>query len=309
MPPRSQPPSRSGPPGGKRPPPPSGSPRPPAQPERGRVPQGRPAGQRPAPPVAARPRPMPRPEARPAPRPAPRPARVARQVELEPELDAMSSGVDELTEDCFNAIIALRHIDDGAAQDPERVQKHFRKLITRMIQDAPRLRVPHDDAQEMAYAIAALADEVALNGSPTLSQYWMGNLLQMHFFDENAAGEGFFEHLDAARAARRYLKVYYLCLMLGFVGRYAMHGGEAELADLAASIRDTLRRGGISEPETLSPNGERPKEALTKPQKTLQLIWIPAGAIAAAAILYVVLAATVAHRASALVTFLGTLVR
>lgn len=221
-----------------------------------------------------------------------------------------SDAVDLLTQHCFNAIIALRHIDAGAARDPERVQRHFRKLISSMIQDAPGMGIPHDDAQEMAYAIVALADEVALSGPAQLSQPWMGNLLQMHFFDENAAGEGFFDHLDQARASRRYdvLKVYYTCLMLGFVGRHAMHGGETELAEITASVHDALLRDDLRAPESLSPRGERPKEALTAEPRALRLMWIPIGAVAVAAALYIALAATVAHKASAVVELLESLV-
>lgn len=234
-----------------------------------------------------------------------------REPEPEPENDGRGDRVDELTRGCFNAIIALRHLDEASAQDPGRVQRHFRKLISKLMQDAPMLRIPHDDAQEMAYAIVALADEVALNGPATLSQFWMGNLLQMHFFDENAAGEGFFEHLDQLRGARRYdvLRVYYLCLMLGFVGRYAMHGAEAELSDIAAAVRDALGRNGLAEPESLSPRGERPKEALIAPRKTARLMWIPVGAVAIAVLLYVILSATIAHQASTLVDYLATLVK
>jgi type VI secretion system protein ImpK len=304
MPPRSRPPSGSSPrsgassggndsshrePGGRAPGTPSHRPRLPPSP-------GRPAGAAPG---------------RGASQPGRRPARRIRETEREAEESAAPDFVDELTQDCFNAVIALRHIDEAAAKDPERIQRHFRKLVSKMIQEAPTLRIPHEDAQEMAYAIVALADEVALNGPQALSHYWMGNLLQMHFFDENAAGEGFFDRLDEARASRRYdvLKVYYLCLMLGFAGRYAMRGGETELADIVASVRDTLARDSIREPESLSPQGERPKEAATAPAKTLRLIWIPVGAVAAAAMLYVTLASLVAHRASLLTDFIDTLVK
>ncbi|MBN1962929.1 MAG: DotU/TssL family secretion system protein [Deltaproteobacteria bacterium] len=239
------------------------------------------------------------------------PSKYKREYEPELEVDFGFDNVNELTRGCFNAIIALRHLDEASAQDPDRIQRYFRKLVSKMIQDAPLLRIPHEDAQEMAYAIVALADEVALNGPAALSQFWMANLLQMHFFDENAAGEGFFEHLDQLRGARRYdiLKVYYLCLMLGFVGRYAMHGNEAELSDIAAAVRDTLGRDGLGEPETLSPQGERPKEAIIERPKTARLMWIPLGAVATAALLYVILAATIAHRAESLVEFFTTLVK
>ena len=44
--------------------------------------------------------------------------------------------------------------------------------------------------------ILALADEIALGGDPKISQYWMGNMLQLAYFDANVAGDDFFVRLD-----------------------------------------------------------------------------------------------------------------
>ena len=218
--------------------------------------------------------------------------------------------VDELTQDCFNAAIALRHLDAAATIDPERIHRDIGRLVTRMIERASRLQVSRDDAQEIAYAIVALIDEVAVGGPSELSQYWVGHLLQMHFFDENVAGVGFFSHLKAIQTAQRYdvLRVYYTCLLLGFSGRYGMQGAN-ELSDIALSARNALARGGLTEPESLSPRGDRPKEALTSAKKPLRFFWVPVGAVAGAVVLYLVLGAVIARQAQNLVVFIDSVVK
>jgi type VI secretion system protein ImpK len=219
-------------------------------------------------------------------------------------------GIDELTKDCFNAVVRLRQASQSVSPEaPDRVRRFLTKQIDAMNQRAARLGVPHGDVPEVTYAIAALADEIALQGGPELSQYWMGNLLQMQYFNENVAGENFFRHLDAVRSAERYgvLRVYYLCLLLGFRGRYAIRGGDMEMSDIIASVRYTLTRGGLEIPESLSPQGDRPAEVAAAPEKTTRLLWLPAVAIGAAVALYVGLSATVASRAAALTEYIGTL--
>ena len=59
---------------------------------------------------------------------------------------------------------------------------------------------------------------------------WMSNPLQLHYFNENLAGEGFFYRLERILADPRRveaLRVYYLCLLFGFQGKYAVRGRRA----------------------------------------------------------------------------------
>jgi type VI secretion system protein ImpK len=143
---------------------------------------------------------------------------------------------------------------------------------------------------DIAYALVALADEVALSRSEALRQFWVGQQLQLHYFQENVAGEGFFTRLEGLRRdPRRHevLRVYYLALLFGFQGRYRVRGGELELMNLADDLSRELARGRRFEEEALSPHGERPEGALSRGGREARLAWIAGGTVAAAVVLVV----------------------
>jgi len=219
--------------------------------------------------------------------------------------------VDELTSEVFNTVIALRHLEQGSGGDAERLQREVKKEIDQMMRRGPTLGIAHSDTQDMAYAIVGLVDEMALRAPAEISEYWMENLLQMHYFDENVAGEAFFTRMEEAQREQRFevVRIYYICLLLGFRGRYAMRGGELELQDITSSIASDLAREGYSEDEPLAPSGERPDEPLTRKPKTLRLFWIPVAAVGLAAALYLGLSLSVASKASSLNEYIETLIK
>jgi len=219
--------------------------------------------------------------------------------------------LDELIQEPLNTVITLKSLGAQGAEDPAQLQKEVQKTIDKMMRVGPTLGIAHADVQDMAYAIVALVDEIALKGSTELSEYWVENLLQMYYFDENLAGEGFYDRLEDARAEQRYevTRVYYLCLLMGFLGRYAMRGGDIEVQDLISSIRQDLGRDGLQEDEPLSPNGDRPDEPLTRKPKTYRFFFIPIGAVGLAVGLYVVLAISISNQASGLIEFIEKLIK
>jgi type VI secretion system protein ImpK len=145
------------------------------------------------------------------------------------------------------------------------------------------------DAQDLTYAVVALADELALNQADSVREYWMGHPLQFQFFQENQAGDGFFTRLEAIRkdASRSdVLRVYYLCLLFGFQGRYRVRGGELELLGLTESLGKELMRTRGQNAEVLSPHGERPADAFAKANQSMSLLYWAGGAVAVALLLF-----------------------
>lgn len=74
------------------------------------------------------------------------------------------------------------------------------------------------------YALAALIDEVILLSKWDGKLDWARNTLQVQFFGENVAGEGFYKTLSDIRknlpSELDVLEVYYYCIQLGFRGVY-----------------------------------------------------------------------------------------
>ncbi len=112
--------------------------------------------------------------------------------------------------------------------------------------------------ENVKYALTAFIDEVVMNSAWPQRLDWMGRPLQLQFFGEHLAGEGFFHRLSQLRQSgvtqTDSLEVYYLCLQLGFQGMYRLRGTE-QLQALQVGLRSQIdaARGAID--PHLSPEG------------------------------------------------------
>jgi type VI secretion system protein ImpK len=194
--------------------------------------------------------------------------------------------INGVTGECFNAIAQLRQLDESALPAPEALHRRMRGFVDAMMQRAAQAGFSREDVNDIAYAVVALVDEVALSKSEGVRQFWVGQQLQLLYFQENVAGEGFFTRLEAIkRDPRRHevLRVYALVLLFGFQGRYRVRGGELELMNLADEIQRTIGRARAHDSETLSPQGE-PPEVRRAGKGGRGVVLYAAGAAAAAAV-------------------------
>ena len=119
-----------------------------------------------------------------------------------------------------------------------------------------------EDAIDAAYALMALFDEILVQARWPGRMEWQTAPLQFVHFHENVAGENFFRRADVLlKQPRRshVLLVYFLCLGLGFQGRYAVAGG-AGLAQVYELIGVTVSHS-LPSADVLSPHGE-PSDAV-----------------------------------------------
>jgi len=197
--------------------------------------------------------------------------------------------VNEATKDCFDAIIQLRQAEAAAIPPPEVLNHRFRGVIEEVLRRAAVLGFSHQDAQDMGYALVSLVDELVLLKPETYRQFWMSNLLQLHYFNETVAGDGFFNRLAAVRKdPHRYevLQVYYLCMLFGFQGRYRIRGGELELMTLVDAVQKDLERAKPFDFDVLAPHGERPAENLKLAKRRLSLTSAALSAVGLALLFY-----------------------
>lgn len=195
----------------------------------------------------------------------------------------------EVTKDCFDAAIRIRNSDAAAVPPPEVLHHRLRGVVDEMLRRAAVLGFSHQDAQDMAYALVALLDEVALSRPEPYRSFWMTNLLQLQYFNENVAGDGFFHRVQALRKdphRAEVLQVYYLCMLFGFQGRYRIRGGELELMTLIDSVQKDLERAKPFDFDVLSPHGERPSESMFTSKRKLSPMVISLGALVLALVVY-----------------------
>src|ERR1700709_1391318 len=80
----------------------------------------------------------------------------------------------------------------GHGPSPEMIHSGLTGFIDTMRARAREQNISQRDADDIAYAIVALADEIALGKQEPIRGFWMQRLLQLHFFNDALAGEGFF---------------------------------------------------------------------------------------------------------------------
>ncbi len=176
------------------------------------------------------------------------------------------SHLQNLTKECFSALSRIRELPAHNLPSPDVLQAKLRFSIDTMSANATQMGIPREDVYEITYALVAHADEIALNTSDNIRNYWMQQPLQFHYFQETNAGQGFFTHLQAVRSDPRrleVLRVFYLCLLFGFQGSYRIRGGEVQLLNLTEELRYEIAR---TEPrvEVLSTAWQRPEESVSR---------------------------------------------
>src|ERR1700733_5487052 len=113
--------------------------------------------------------------------------------------------------------------------------------------DARRRGYSADDIELATFAVIAFLDESILNLRHPIFADWPRQPLQEERYGHHVAGEVFFQNLqkllartDSAQTGD-VLEVYYLCLLLGFAGRYSL-GGRGDLRGILQQTGEKLQR-------------------------------------------------------------------
>ena len=209
--------------------------------------------------------------------------------------------VDELTSESFNALNQLREYE-GPIASAELIRERVCGYLDAVKERARELGIADRDVQDILYALVAMADEVAMTKGEPLRGAWTVRPLQLQYFNENLAGEGFFARLEGLRRDRRradVLRVYYLCLLFGFQGRYAIRGGELDLMKIIEATKTDLL-AGVEVTDVLAPAGDPPDEPMVQHGGRNPLIWVSLGIFAIAIALFVGLRISLDNKANAL---------
>jgi type VI secretion system protein ImpK len=189
-----------------------------------------------------------------------------------------------LCTDFFSLILHLRATADWDEHGD--LRKRIMLRFEAMKRKGKEIGWEDKDLQEAIFALTAFIDETILNSSWRYKEIWRAKPLQLEYFGTNVAGQEFFERLERARQKREtkadLLEVYYLCLALGFEGKFKLLGKE-ELAKVIDGVAQDLRQAKLS---TLSPGGQRPDEIVAKRRFASLFSWIVVLICALVAVLF-----------------------
>ena len=162
----------------------------------------------------------------------------------------------------------------------------LRPQVAGMLNDfekrAERYRFSSKIVQVSKFALASFVDETVLTNNFPMRNEWERNPLQLEYFGEQLAGNKFFEKLDSMlkqiEVTQDAVEIYYVCMLLGFKGRYAVYEQEKLLAIMQETANALVKVGKIK-PVELSPNwlaNDQP----APPGKRGMPVWAKIGAMA-----------------------------
>ena len=199
----------------------------------------------------------------------------------------------EVFASCFTLILQLRESDDLG--DGDLLRSRILELLKSTEQKGIQAAIPSTDIKDARFAIVAFLDEAILGSNWAGKAAWVAKPLQVQLYGQAVAGQEFFERLERlkADAALRndVLEIYYLCMALGFKGKYQMMGakGQHELRNQIDDTYSRLKASGKSTGPLLSPHG-RPRDQVATEVKSKLPPWVIAVAAASIGlVVYVVM--------------------
>ncbi len=149
-------------------------------------------------------------------------------------------------QELFTAIVRVR-FNLQSVPNADAFRANAKNLIRMATQDAAGRGDSSEDVKLAAFAVVAFLDESVLTSRNPVFSTWSRMPLQEELFGEHMAGETFFQYVQLLLSRRDSvetvdaLEVYYLCMLLGYRGRYGSSGG-GELRAIMESIKGKTNR-------------------------------------------------------------------
>lgn len=182
-------------------------------------------------------------------------------------------------QELFTAIVRVR-FNLQTVPSANDFRANAKELIRRATQDAAGRGYTPEDVKTAAFAVVAFLDESVLTSKSTVFSTWSRLTLQEELFGEHMAGETFFRYVQQLLSRRDsvetvdVLEVYYLCMLLGYRGRYGS-SGDGELRAIMESIKGKTNRVRGNQP--LSPAWALPGDPPLPRQRDpwlKRLVWV-----------------------------------
>ncbi len=179
-------------------------------------------------------------------------------LDLSKVMGGTRDGLDTLCTDLFLIVIRMREAENLG--DPASLRKLINYYLNLFEKNCRALNIDQTQVQYAKYALIALLDETVLSVPGPCRDLWISNPLQLQFFGDNLAGQEFFKKLDKLlvqpERMKDVLEVYYLCMCLGFEGKYKISNHE-ERESIIDNLGRVLRKVGNRRSTGLSPHAFR----------------------------------------------------
>jgi type VI secretion system protein ImpK len=166
--------------------------------------------------------------------------------------------LEDLCTDLFLIVIRMREAEDLG--EPVALRKLIVYYINLFEKNCSAINLPAESVDMAKYAMVALLDETVLSLPGICRDHWITSPLQLEYFGNNLAGEEFFRRLDKLliepEKQKSVIGIFYLCLSLGFEGKYKI-GNADERLKIIDNVGRQLAKTRSQKVVSLSPHGER----------------------------------------------------
>lgn len=223
------------------------------------------------------------------------------------EMETEHPQSDSLISLCSDFLLLGMQIRAGHLELPngETLKRRILQLLEALTNKVQRAGFLPNDVEDLRYALAAYLDEMVQYSEWPGRYEWGSRPLQAILFGDSQAGVRFFERLrEARKRSRAVVEIYYLCLVLGFMGQYQL-GGTQDLEVLIEDLRHELASDKV---KILSPHGKRPDNQRLRGQ-SLPFIPLAGGVLVLSIIIVVALFLSSASSRSEALEFIQQFVR
>lgn len=182
--------------------------------------------------------------------------------------------ISNLSSDCLMLILQLRATNEYGDAD------NLRKKIIELLDDFERKAltggIEQAKIQASKFALVAFIDETILGSEWTNKVNWLAEPLQLKLFNCFNAGQEYFTRLEQLRQRQRenadVLELYFLCMSLGFRGKYQLEAPE-KVRLIIDELHQDLNQYLGRPPELISPNG-MPNDEIVNVVKERIPVWV-----------------------------------
>ena len=144
-------------------------------------------------------------------------------------------------------LASVRQFQQAPGGDVQSVDDGFNGLLADARRNALDAGWVAADIDAALFAVVAWADEILIGALWSGAEHWQRRLLQKRYFNVTNAGVAFFTRLDeltTAEMQQQVREVYFMCLGMGFAGRYGYDRNQKALADIRESCLNALLQDG-----------------------------------------------------------------
>ncbi len=203
----------------------------------------------------------------------------------------------DIASECFILILQLRATTNYGTADV--LKSKVLDMFDKFENNSRKIGVDNEKVRLAKFALVAFLDETIISSDWSEKNEWLTEPLQIKLFDTFNAGEEFFTNMSTLRqrtsANKDVLEIYYLCLSLGFKGKYQLQSPE-NLRRIIDDLNLELHPEAYRSIDLLSPNG-KPRQSIVQTVKTGLPLWIyPVGAIVILLMFYVILSFSISGK-------------